>query len=159
ERRSASAQLCETISAQTNSGSDSGCSGSIEGIFHRNKGGYHEWMSRVLLLLLALTVWPMAAADQILLVVLKGTGAVGYYSLDGKLLTTVKVGEHPHEIAISPDGKFAYVTDNGTMRMEDAGKGGNTVSIIDIAARKRVGTISTGTYRRPHGISVDSRTG
>lgn len=98
-------------------------------------------------------------AEQVLLVVLKGANAVGYYSLDGKLLATVPVGVHPHEMALSPDGRLAYVTDNGTMRIEEKGKGGNTVSILDIAARKRVGTISTGNYRRPHGISVDPRTG
>lgn len=100
-----------------------------------------------------------AQAEPVLLVVLKGASAVGYYSLEGKLLATVPVGLHPHEMVISPDGKFAYVSDNGTMRIEHAGKGGNTVSIIDIAARKRVGKISTGKYRRPHGLSVDPRTG
>jgi YVTN family beta-propeller protein len=115
-------------------------------------------MPRTILLLLALAV-PASAVEQVLLVVLKAAGAVGYYSLEGKLLGTVRVGAHPHEMAISPDGKYAYVTDNGTMRIEHPGSGGNTVSIIDIAARKRVGTISTGKYRRPHGISVDWRTG
>ena len=110
------------------------------------------------ILLMAVCVFT-AAAEQILLVVLKGANAVAYYSLEGKLLGSVQVGVHPHELAVSPDGKFAYVTDNGMMRVEDTGKGGNTVSIIDIAARKRVGTISTGKYRRVHGISVDARTG
>ena len=110
------------------------------------------------ILLMAVCVFT-AAAEQILLVVLKGANAVAYYSLEGKLLGSVQVGIHPHELALSPDGKFAYVTDNGMMRVEDTGKGGNTVSIIDIAARKRVGTISTGKYRRVHGISVDPRTG
>jgi YVTN family beta-propeller protein len=115
-------------------------------------------MSRAIFLFLGLAAWA-SAAEQVLLVVLKAASAVAYYSLDGKLLGTVKVGLHPHEMAISPDGKLAYVTDNGTMRIEQPGRGGNTVSIIDIAARKRVGTISTGQYHRPHGISVDPRTG
>ena len=115
-------------------------------------------MSRAILLLLASGLWALAA-EQVLLVVHKGTSEVGYYSLEGKLLAAVKVGLHPHELAISPDGKFAYVTDNGTMRIENPGKGGNTISIIDIAARQRVGKISTGKYRRPHGLAVDSRTG
>ena len=115
-------------------------------------------MRRALFLLLA---WAMcgSAAEQVLLVVFKATSAVAYYSLDGKLLGTVKVGRHPHEMAISPDGKYAYVTDNGTMRIEDAGAGGNTISIVDIAKRKRAGTISTRKYRRVHGISVDPLTG
>ena len=112
----------------------------------------------LLFLFAALTV-TAAKAESVLLVVLKGAHAVGYYSLEGKLLATVPVGQHPHEMAISPDGKYAYVSDNGTMRIEHAGKGGNTISIIDIAARKRVGKISTGKYHRPHGLSVDPRTG
>ena len=118
-------------------------------------------MVRMLRVIFFLMVLAMCApgAEQVLLVVFKATGAVAYYSLDGKLLGTVKVGQHPHEIAISPDGKYAYVTDNGTMRIEQPGTGGNTVSIIDIAARKRVGKISTGRYHRVHGISVDARTG
>lgn len=111
------------------------------------------------LLLLAALAIPGAQAESVLLVVLKGANAVGYYTLEGKLLATVPVGQHPHEMVISPDGKFAYVSDNGTMRIEHAGKGGNSISIIDIAARQRVGKISTGKYRRPHGLSVDPRTG
>ncbi len=115
-------------------------------------------MLRAIFLLIA-AAWCAAGAEPVLLVVFKASDAVAYYSLDGKLLGTVKVGQHPHEMAISPDGKYAYVTDNGTMRTEHPGRGGNTVSIIDIAARKRVGQISTGKYRRVHGISVDARTG
>lgn len=100
-----------------------------------------------------------AAQQQILLVVLKGANALGYYSMDGQLIATVPVGQHPHELGISPDGKYAYTTDNGTMRVEHQGKGGNTVSIVDIAARKRIGVISTEKFRRPHGLDVDPRTG
>ncbi len=115
-------------------------------------------MLRAILLLAASAIFA-SGAEQVLLVVFKGTGAVAYYSLEGKLLGSVPVGRHPHEMAISPDGKYAYVTDNGIMRLEQPGEGGNTISIVDIAARKRIGTISTGKYRRVHGISVDARTG
>ena len=117
-----------------------------------------DGMLRVFFLVVMSTVCA-AAAGQALLVVFKATSEVGYYSLDGKLLGTVKVGRHPHEMAISGDGKFAYVSDNGTMGDGDSAKGGNTISIIDIAARKRAGTISTGRYHRVNGISVDERTG
>ncbi|MFN7925883.1 MAG: beta-propeller fold lactonase family protein [Bryobacteraceae bacterium] len=108
----------------------------------------------LLFLLPAAALW---AQQETLLVLLKGANALGYYSLDGKLQATVPVGQHPHEMVLSRDGKFAYITDNGTMRIENQGKGGNTVSVVDLAARKRVDTISTGKYRRPHGISLDPR--
>jgi YVTN family beta-propeller protein len=111
-------------------------------------------MLRIALVVLA-SIFPLCAAQDVLLVLLKGASALGYYTLEGKMLGKVDVGRHPHEMVISPDGKFAYITDNGTMRIEQAGKGGNTVSIVDIAARKRVDTISTGKYHRPHGISYD----
>ncbi len=97
---------------------------------------------------------PVFGAD-VLLVLLKGASALAYYTPEGQLLGQVQVGTHPHEMMISPDGKFAYISDNGTMRIEQAGKGGNTISVVDIAARKRVSTISTGKYHRPHGISYD----
>jgi YVTN family beta-propeller protein len=92
-------------------------------------------------------------------VLLKGASAVGYYSATGKLVASVPVGQHPHEMVLSRDGKLLYVTDNGTMRMEHAGEGGNTVSIVDLAARRRIGVIELGEHRRPHGIAIDPRTG
>ena len=100
----------------------------------------------------------LRAEQQVLLVLLKGANALGYYTLEGQLQTAVSVGRHPHEMVLSPDGKYVYITDNGTMRIEHAGKGGNTVSVVDIAARKRADTMSTGSHRRPHGISIDPRT-
>ena len=95
------------------------------------------------------------AGQQVLLVLLKGANALAYYTPEGQLLAKVPVGQHPHEMLLSRDGKFAYITDNGTMRIENPGQGGNTISVVDLAARKRVDTISTGKFRRPHGISLD----
>ena len=74
-------------------------------------------------------------------------------------LATVPTQPHPHEMVFSPDGRFAYTTDNGTMRIEQAGTGGNTVSIIDLKLRKKVGEISLGEFRRPHGIDRIQATG
>jgi YVTN family beta-propeller protein len=45
------------------------------------------------------------------------------------------------------------------MRIEHAGKGGNTVSIIDVAGRRKAGEIVLGDYYRPHGIDIDHATG
>lgn len=99
------------------------------------------------------------AQEAAFLVGEKINGSVGFYAADGKRLGGVRVGEHPHELVLSPDGKYAYITDNGILWMTYAGPGGNTVSIIDVAAREKAGVIDLGDNRRPHGIDVDRKTG
>ena len=58
-----------------------------------------------------------------------------YYSLpDLKLLGEVKVGGHPEWITFTPDGKFLYV----------ANAASDSVSVIDVVARKEVTRIPVG---------------
>lgn len=99
------------------------------------------------------------AADSTMLVVHKGDSSLGFYDMDGNLKDRVKLNQHPHEMVLSADKRFAYITENGTMRIENPGTGGNSVAIVDLKARKKVGSISTGTFRRPHGIAIDDKTG
>lgn len=60
----------------------------------------------------------LSAEQQVLLVLLKGANALGYYTMDGQPVAKVAVGEHPHEMVLSTDGRYAYITDNGVMRIE-----------------------------------------
>jgi len=62
-------------------------------------------------------------------------------------------------MVISPNGKYAYITDNGTLAIEQAGEGGNTVSIVDLVGQRKLGAISLGKFRRPHGIALVPRAG
>jgi len=94
-----------------------------------------------------------------LIVAHKALNSLGFYTADGKHLTTVDVGPNPHEMVLSPDRKLVYITNNGVMRWTDTADGGNTVSIVDLEERKKVGEISTGKFRRPHGIDLDPITG
>jgi YVTN family beta-propeller protein len=109
----------------------------------------------------ALLAAPLLLAEQqVLLVLLKGASALGIYSMEGQAIAKIPVGLHPHEMVLSRDGRFAYITDNGVMRIENEGKGGNTVSVVDLHQRKRVDTIGGfGRLRRPHGIAIDPPTG
>jgi YVTN family beta-propeller protein len=93
-----------------------------------------------------------------MLVLHKGASSLGFYTTAGKMLAAVPTGEHPHEISLSPDGRFAYTTDNGTMNIEAPGTGNNTVSVIDLAERRRVAQIQLGKFRRPHGIDYNLAT-
>jgi YVTN family beta-propeller protein len=94
-----------------------------------------------------------------LAVVEKVSGSVGFYSAAGERLADVSVSTHPHEIVLSPDKRLLYVTDNGVLWMTNAGEGGNTISIIDVASRRKTGAIDLGNYRRPHGIDIDAKSG
>jgi YVTN family beta-propeller protein len=83
---------------------------------------------------------------------------VSFYDGGGKRLGSVKIGEHPHEIVRSPDGRYLYVSDNGILWMTNPGEGGNTISIVDAEKRAKAGVISLGQYRRPHGMDLDPKT-
>ena len=65
-----------------------------------------------------------------------------------KLLARVPTGEAPHELIASADGKLAFVCNYGT-----AERPGNTISVIDVAARKEIRRIDLGALLRPHGIA------
>ncbi|HYB26290.1 MAG TPA: alkaline phosphatase family protein [Solirubrobacteraceae bacterium] len=54
---------------------------------------------------------------------------------------TVVVGIYPHGIAITPDGKTAYVANTGP----NTGQGGSqTVSVVDAASQAETGTVTVG---------------
>lgn len=111
------------------------------------------------LALLAALGCSLIAADATYLVLLKGTNALAYVAPDGKITAQVSVGQHPHEMVFSKDRRYIYTSDNGIMRIEHAGKGGNSLSVIDVASRTKIGDIDLGEYYRPHGIDLSPDTG
>lgn len=90
----------------------------------------------------------------VLLVSQKAAKSVGWYTLEGELLAETPVSDHPHEIVLSPDGSHLFVTDNGVMQIENAGEGGNRVSVVDVASHAKTGEIDLGRWHRPHGIDL-----
>lgn len=101
----------------------------------------------------------MIALSQDLAVVEKKASSVGFYNQNGKRMGGVAVGRTPHEMVFSPDRRLAYVSDNGILWMTEAGEGGNTISIIDLATRRKSGVIDLGQNRRPHGMDVNRANG
>ena len=72
---------------------------------------------------------------KILCVLSKMNTRMYQYSLpDLKLIGETKVGHHPDWVTLTPDGKRAYV----------ANAGSNSVSVIDLAARKEITQIKVG---------------
>ena len=108
-----------------------------------------------IVLLCAGTAW----AQPDIAVVEKIAGKVGFYNAAGKRTGEVKIGEYPHEIVPSLDGKTLFVSNNGILWMQYAGEGGNTIAMIDHKKRVKTGDIDLGNNRRPHGIAVHPKTG
>lgn len=95
---------------------------------------------------------------DVIVVVQKGDHSLGYYDLhSGAELDRVPVDPFPHEFTLSPDGRLAYLANFGVALAEHGGPGGNTVSVVDVPGRRRVGTIDCEEYRRPHDVAFDGR--
>jgi YVTN family beta-propeller protein len=107
-------------------------------------------MARLLLLLL--TILPGYGGERIF-VAHKWADSAGFYdAATGKPLAVIPVGRKPHEFAVTPDFRLAYVTNYGVDLYTEDLPGGNTLSIVDLAKQKTLGEISLGEFRRPHGI-------
>ncbi len=99
--------------------------------------------------LLAASV-PATAQEALLLVVNKSESSLSFVApATGEEVGRVGTGHAPHEVAVSLDGRWAYVTDYGT------GPGpGRTVTVVDILGRRVARTLELGRHTRPHGVDV-----
>jgi len=69
----------------------------------------------------------------------------------GKQIAAVPVGGVTgHEVAVSPDNRFAYVPIYGDSGVGRPGTDGSTMSVIDLVSRKIVHTVDFGGGVRPH---------
>jgi YVTN family beta-propeller protein len=73
-----------------------------------------------------------------------------------KEISNLEVGVAPHDVAISPDHKFAYVPVYGDGVYGNNPHPGHTIAIIDLATRQVAGTIDVSPYQAPHGIQIDA---
>lgn len=91
-------------------------------------------------------------SSGLLLVVNKGDQNLGIIDLAAnRQVATVPVeGETGHEVAASPDGKYAYVPIYGNSGVGGRGTDGRLLRIIDLEARQIVGTVDFGQGVRPH---------
>ena len=63
-----------------------------------------------------------------------------------EVVETIATGPNPHEITITPDQRFAYLSNYAPP--------GNTISVIDLTKRKMTKEIPTGQYTRIHGAAM-----
>src|SRR6266853_1095934 len=76
-----------------------------------------------------------------------------------QVLVKLTPGRGPHEVAVSPDGRMAYVSNFGRYSVYPAGdtehdKAGHTITVIDLVDRKVKTTFDLGTHTGPHGMIV-----
>jgi YVTN family beta-propeller protein len=84
-----------------------------------------------------------------LLVLNKDEGAMVFVDpSSGGVTGRVGVGEGPHELTLSTDGKYAFASNYGT-----GSAPGHTISMIDLAARKELRRIDVAPLSRPHGLA------
>lgn len=62
-----------------------------------------------------------------------------------QVVARVPVGNDPHEVIASSDGKFAYVSNYG-------GGAYNTLAVVDLVAQKALPSFDLGALRGPHGL-------
>jgi len=65
-----------------------------------------------------------------------------------QIVARVPAGQDPHEIVASPDGKLAYISNYG-----GSDSTLNTISVIDLTARKALAPINLGALRSAHGLA------
>src|SRR5262245_31295742 len=73
-----------------------------------------------------------------------------------KEVSTLKLEAPPHELAISPDHKIAYVPLYGDGVYGANPNPGHKIVAIDLAARKVSSIIDVSPYQAPHGLQVDN---
>jgi len=108
---------------------------------------------RFIILLTALLLPPVVQAGT-LVVANKAEATVSLIDqASGEVVATLATGPGPHEVGISPDGRFALVTNYGTRDGV-----GNSLTLIDIPAAEVVKTISLGDASKPHGVEWIDKT-
>jgi len=71
----------------------------------------------------------------------------------GQSVATLPTGYRPHEVAVSPDGTLAVVSNYG-----DRDQPGSSLTVIDLEQAKVVSTVDLGKHTRPHGLAWISST-
>jgi len=103
-----------------------------------------------------LTLFSTAAlAQEVAVIVHKWDNSAGFYNPNtGEQLAKVEVGVKPHEMALSSDGRLAYITNYGVNSYTQQEEGGNSITILDLVKREKLGEIELGKFHRPHGIEL-----
>lgn len=118
----------------------------------------------VLGLLVTALALPAYAADPnnptgaagIIAIAKRGSKIEFYDPQSHALLSSLAVEQNPHEVAISPDHKRAYVSIYGLGVYGDNPHPGHTIEVVDLTTRKIVDELDVYPFVGPHGLQVDA---
>lgn len=112
----------------------------------------------LLFALLATGLPDMVSADLLIVLNKSDHEAVLVDPATLKPLARIATGRGPHEVAVSPDGRRAYVSNYGMFGVfregERVNEPGNTISVIDLGTRAVVDTFELGSCVQPHGLAA-----
>jgi YVTN family beta-propeller protein len=114
------------------------------------------------LLVALLAVWvraPRVWADTVVVVCKSDFQLALVDPATETVLVKLSTGLGPHEVAVSPDGRTAYVSNFGRYSVYPPGdtahdKAGHTITVVDLVDRKVTATFDLGTHTGPHGMIV-----
>ncbi len=117
----------------------------------------HEFLLLAVLAVCALA--PVAQADTLVVVCKSDFQLALVDPATEKVLGKLPTGRGPHEVAVSPDGRTAYVSNFGRYSVYPAGdtdhdKASNSITVVDLTERKVKNTFDLGTHTGPHGMIV-----
>jgi YVTN family beta-propeller protein len=118
------------------------------------------WIEFLLVSLLAVCAFaPQTWADTVVVVCKSDFQLALVDPATEKVLVKLPTGLGPHEVAVSPDGRTAYVSNFGRYSVYPPGdtahdKAGNTITVVDLIDRKVKATFDLGTHTGPHGMTV-----
>jgi len=111
-----------------------------------------------MLLMLAAVDPGVAAADLLVVLNKSDHEAVLVDPTTLETVARIATGQGPHEVAVSPDGRTAYVANYGMFAVFREGQRqdhpGHTISVIDLERRQVRDTFDLGEFTRPHGMWV-----
>jgi YVTN family beta-propeller protein len=101
-------------------------------------------------IIFAMSVQAQSGPNQLLLALSKKDQTLAIVDPASlKVLARIPVGNDPHEVIASSDGKTAYVSNYGFGAY-------NTIAVIDLVAKKAHPAIDLGPLRGPHGLAFVS---
>ncbi len=98
-----------------------------------------------------------SSADTVLVICKSEFHVVLIDPATDKVVAKLPTGRGPHEVAVSPDGSTAYVSNFGRYSVYPPGdtlhdQPGNTITVINVPSRQVKTTFDLGTHTGPHGM-------